>query len=218
MSALPYNPLKEFEFIPIPLVIDRRNDLKSISKRVYGYYLKCYGKDGDIFPTAAAIANGLGKSRKTINEGIKELKEKNLIYTKKKGIRNRVFFNKLNEDGYPASVTPSVTDSVTPGVTDSVTPGVTIPIIKDKEKKKTKEKSGATPDSFNNFHPYIDEIMAAIPKVAKGRLSKIFINKCLWEKEGDRPYFYWLFDKCCGKNDPARWIAGGLINYYSEYL
>lgn len=92
------------------------------------------------------------------------------------------------------------------------------PYIKEKEKKKTKEKSGATPDSFNNFHPYLDELMASMPNELRGQLARPFVNKCLWEKQGDRPYFYWIFDNCTGKDDPAAWAAEGMINYYAAYL
>jgi hypothetical protein len=91
------------------------------------------------------------------------------------------------------------------------------PLIK-KEKKETKEKSGATPDSFNFWHPYIDEIMAAIPDQAKGKISRAFVNEHLKKKGGDRPYFYWVFENATDKPDPVKWITMGIRGYYGAYL
>ena len=90
--------------------------------------------------------------------------------------------------------------------------------IKEKEKNKTKEKSGATPDSFNFWHPYIDEIMAAMPEQAKGKISRAFINEHLKKKGGDRPYFYWVFENAIDKPDPVKWITMGIRGYYGAYL
>jgi hypothetical protein len=91
------------------------------------------------------------------------------------------------------------------------------PLIK-KEKKEKKEKLGATPDSFNFWHPYIDEIMAAIPKEAKGKIPRAFVNEHLKKKGGDRPYFYWVFDHAADKPDPVKWITMGIRGYYAAYL
>jgi hypothetical protein len=91
------------------------------------------------------------------------------------------------------------------------------PLIK-KEKKEKKEKLGATPDSFNFWHPYIDEIMAAIPKEAKGKIPRAFVNEHLKKKGGDRPYFYWVFDHAADKPDPVKWITMGIRGYYGAYL
>jgi hypothetical protein len=91
------------------------------------------------------------------------------------------------------------------------------PLIK-KEKKEKKEKLGATPDSFNFWHPYIDEIMAAMPEQAKGKISRAFINEHLKKKGGDRPYFYWVFDHAADKPDPVKWITMGIRGYYGAYL
>ena len=90
--------------------------------------------------------------------------------------------------------------------------------IKEKEKKKIKEKSGATPDSFNFWHPYIDEIMAAMPKEAKGKIPRAFVNEHLKKKGGDRPYFYWVFENAMDKPDPVKWITKGIRGYYGAYL
>ena len=81
-----------------------------------------------------------------------------------------------------------------------------------------KEKLGATPDSFNFWHPYIDEIMAAIPKEAKGKIPRAFVNEHLKKKGGDRPYFYWVFDHAADKPDPVKWITMGIRGYYAAYL
>ena len=90
---------------------------------------------------------------------------------------------------------------------------------KENKKKKSKEKSeGAAPDCFENYHPYLDEVMRLIPDAIRGQLSRPFVNKCLWEKNGDRPYFNWLFENCVDKRDPAGWVAEGMMGYYAGYL
>jgi hypothetical protein len=89
------------------------------------------------------------------------------------------------------------------------------PIINNKISKKLNR---ATPDSFNFWHPYIDEIMAAMPEQAKGKISRAFINEHLKKKGGDRPYFYWVFDHAADKPDPVKWITMGIRGYYGAYL
>ena len=185
MSGKPYNPLEHFTFIPIPLVIERRNDLKSISKRVYGYYLKCFGKDGIVNPSASTVASALGKSRKTIKQGIAELKSKKLIHTKKKGRVNHVFFNKLDNNGFPLHGTPGVPclkQDFTPehdpnmapmgsqvpgthGVPGSGTHGVP-GILKDNLKDNLKE-SEAAPDFLEK-----QKLWISIPLDIRKKLSK----------------------------------------------
>ena len=204
-----YNPLKDEIFLPVPLKIAQRKDLKNLSKLVYGYLLKCFGKDGLVCPTMAHIANDLKISRQMVSKCITELKTKKLIGVKKTGKASRYEFIDVN------TVQTSDVNTVQ---TSDVNTVQTSPLLKEKEKKKIKEKSGAAPDYFNDLHPYLDEIMSAIPDIAKGQLSRPFVNKCLFEKNGDRPYIYWLFDKCQSKNDPAGWIAGGLIGNYGEYF
>jgi hypothetical protein len=68
------------------------------------------------------------------------------------------------------------------------------------------------------WHPYIDEIMAAIPDQAKGKISRAFINEHLKKKGGDRPYFYWVFENATDKPDPVKWITKGIRGYYGAYL
>jgi hypothetical protein len=68
------------------------------------------------------------------------------------------------------------------------------------------------------WHPYIDEIMAAIPKEAKGKIPRAFVNEHLKKKGGDRPYFYWVFDHASDKPDPVKWITLGIRGYYAAYL
>ena len=68
------------------------------------------------------------------------------------------------------------------------------------------------------WHPYIDEIMAAIPKEAKGKIPRAFVNEHLKKKGGDRPYFYWVFDHAADKPDPVKWITMGIRGYYAAYL
>lgn len=174
------------------------------------------GNGDHIWPNNTQLGERIGENKDYVKNLLMRLKKKGYITTEGRGkdrkiniVEAKVFGNsQLPNHEFGNSQLPSG---------NSQLPNEPTP-IKRKEKNNIKEKSGAAPDSFDNFHPYIDEIMSAIPRPAKGRLSKIFMNKCLWEKRGDRPYFYWLFDKCYGKNDPASWIAGGLINYYAEYL
>ena len=218
-----YNPLKNEIFLPIPLKIAQRKDLKNLSKLVYGYLLKCFGKNGLACPKMAEIAKDLNVSRQIVSKCITELKTKNLIKICKTGKASRYEFIDVNT-----------------ALTSDVNTALTSPIIKRKNKRKNK-KSGATPDSFSNsqlpiryegssnhdpqnkenhqfWHPYIDEIMAAIPKEAKGKIPRAFVNEHLKKKGGDRPYFYWVFDHAADKPDPVKWITMGIRGYYGAYL
>jgi hypothetical protein len=264
-----YNPLKNEIFLPIPLKIAQRKDLKNLSKLVYGYLLKCFGKNGLACPKMAVIAKDLNVSRRMISKCITELKTKNLIKIYKTGKANQyefidgntVFPSDVNtvfpsdvNTVFPSPIikrknkrknkrlgaTPdSFSNSQLPGNPDIRKELMTInqkhptkqkglttinqrlttinPLIK-KEKKEKKEKLGATPDSFNFWHPYIDEIMAAMPKQAKGKISRAFINEHLKKKGGDRPYFYWVFENATDKPDPVKWITMGIRGYYAAYL
>jgi hypothetical protein len=87
-----YNPLKNEIFLPIPLKIAQRKDLKNLSKLVYGYLLKCFGKNGLACPKMAVIAKDLNVSRRMISKCITELKTKNLIKICKTGKASRYEF------------------------------------------------------------------------------------------------------------------------------
>jgi hypothetical protein len=214
-----YNPLKDEIFLPIPLKIAQRKDLKNLSKIVYGYLLKCFGTDGVVNPSIKAIAGALGVTDRTIRKSLKELKDNNLIKSTRTGKSNNYEFIRIEDR---PTVVPSDRPTVVPSDRPTVVPSdrpTVVPSLLLKEKRKEKiKKSGAAPDSFNNFHPYLDEIMRTMPDILKGQLSRPFVNKCLWDKNGDRPYIYWLFEKCADKTDPAGWVAGGMINYYAGYL
>jgi predicted transcriptional regulator len=234
-----YNPLKNEIFLPIPLKIAQRKDLKNLSKLVYGYLLKCFGKNDLACPKMAEIAKDLNVSRQIVSKCITELKTKDLIKICKTGKASRYEFIDVNT---------VLTSDVNTVLTSDVNTALTSPIIKRKNKRKNK-KLGATPDSFSNsqlpkwengnsqlpgnpdircegssnhdpqiWHPYIDEIMAAMPKQAKGKISRAFINEHLKKKGGDRPYFYWVFENATDKPDPVKWITMGIRGYYGAYL
>jgi hypothetical protein len=232
-----YNPLKNEIFLPIPLKIAQRKDLKNLSKLIYGYLLKCFGKNGLACPKMAVIAKDLNVSRRMISKCITELKTKNLIKIYKTGKANQYEFI----DGNTVFTSDGNTVFTSDGNTVFTSDGNTVfpsPIIKRKNKRKNK-RSGATPDSFSNsqlpgdpdircegssnhdpqiWHPYIDEIMAAMPEQAKGKISRAFINEHLKKKGGDRPYFYWVFENAIDKPDPVKWITMGIRGYYGAYL
>lgn len=90
------------------------------------------------------------------------------------------------------------------------------PYIKEKEKKKTKEKMGAAPDFYFLDHDYLNEIMGQIS--FKDKIKRRDINRWLWDNNGDRPYLRWLIRKSLTKRDPAAYFMGGLCKYYGEYL
>lgn len=85
MQDTKYNPLKEEILLPIPIKIAQRKDIKNLSKLVYGYLLKCFGKDGKINPSMSLISKDLNISRQHISKAISELKEKSLISVIKTG-------------------------------------------------------------------------------------------------------------------------------------
>jgi predicted transcriptional regulator len=219
-----YNPLKNEIFLPIPLKIAQRKDLKNLSKLVYGYLLKCFGKNDLACPKMAEIAKDLNVSRQIVSKCITELKTKDLIKICKTGKASRYEFIDVNtvltsdvNTVLTSDVNTALTSDVNTALTSDVNTALTSPIIKRKNKRKNK-KSGATPDSFNFWHPYIDEIMAAMPEQAKGKISRAFINEHLKKKGGDRPYFYWVFDHAADKPDPVKWITMGIRGYYAAYL
>lgn len=80
------------------------------------------------------------------------------------------------------------------------------------------KKSTASPDSSSNLHPHTDEIIEALPRQLKGKISRLFISAWLKKNNGDRPYLFWLFKKCVDKDNPAAWAVAGMRKYYSAYL
>jgi len=90
------------------------------------------------------------------------------------------------------------------------------PYIKEKEKKKIKEKSGPAADSIFKKHPYFDELYQKIP--FKNEIKKTILNDWLWKNNGDRPYIFWLARTAQKKQRPARYFMGGLYEYYPAYL
>ena len=171
------------------------------------------GDNGHIWPTNEQMGERIGENKDYIKNLLMRLKKKGFISIKGRGKSRDIKLTEANIFGNSQLPNHANGNSQLP-VGNSQLP----PYIKEKEKKKTKEKSGATPDYFNNFHPYLDELMASMPNELRGQLARPFVNKCLWEKQGDRPYFYWIFDNCTAKDDPAAWAAEGMINYYAAYL
>lgn len=142
-----YNPLKDEIFLPIPLKIAQRKDLKNLSKLVYGYLLKCFGKNGLSCPTMATMAKDLNVSRQMISKCITELKNKGLINIIRTGKANRYEFCDVNS---------VVTSDVNTVATSDVKNGFTSPYIKEKGKEKIKENAPAG-HSFDYFFKKIRE-------------------------------------------------------------
>lgn len=174
------------------------------------------GENGHIWPTNEQMGERIGESKDYVKNLLMRLKNKEYIAIEGRGKTRKI---KIIEDNiFGNSQLPNHANGNSQLPTgNSQLPKSVLP-IKRKEKKKIKEKSGAAPDSFNNFHPYLDEMMRSMPDKLKGQLARPFVNKCLWGKNGDRPYFNWLFENCVDKDDPAGWTAKGMINYYAAYL
>jgi len=182
------------------------------------------GDNGHIWATNQQMGERIGESKDYVKNIVMRLKCKQFIKIKGRHKERKIYLNEakiLGNSQLPKR--KSIGNSQLPkrenGNSQLPTGNSQLPAyIKEKEKNKTKEKSGATPDSFNFWHPYIDEIMAAMPKQAKGKISRAFINEHLKKKGGDRPYFYWVFDHATDKPDPVKWITMGIRGYYGAYL
>jgi hypothetical protein len=171
------------------------------------------GENNHIWPTNEQMGERIGESKDYIKNLIMRLKNKQFIKIEGRYKSRKIYLNDEKINGN-SQLPKQVNGNSQLPVGNSQLP----PYIKEKEKKKIKEKSVATPDSFNIWHPYIDEIMEAIPDNAKGKISRAFINEHLKKKNGDRPYFYWLFNHADDKQDPVKWLANGIRGYYKAYL
>jgi hypothetical protein len=208
-------PVDIFKTIKSIQAIDRKI-LPHAEKNLLVSILIHLGENGNIWPNNEQIGKRIGESKDYAKNIIMRLKNKGYLQITGRGKKRKISVIEQKIFGNSQLPKSEIGNSQLP-VGNSQLPTEPLP-IKRKEKKIIKEKSGAAPDSFNNFHPYLDEIMLTMPDILKGQLSRPFINKCLWDKQGDRPYFNWLFEKCADKDDPAAWVAKGMTAYYAAYL
>jgi hypothetical protein len=219
MSILHYDPEgKNFPVSNIFVIIKAiqkidRNQLPHAEKNLLISIAIHLGENGYVWPTNLQLGERIGENKDYIKNLLMRLKNKG--YLKITGTRKDRRISLVDEIILGNSQLPKtkVGNSQLP-VGNSQLP----PLIKEKKKKKIKEKSGAAPDFMNKNHEYLEEMMQSIPAVANGQLSRLFVNQCLKEKNGDRPYFRWLFENCVNKKNPAGWLVKGMQGYYAEYL
>lgn len=84
------------------------------------------------------------------------------------------------------------------------------PYIKEKEKKKIKEKSAAAPDSI---HPNLDSVLKRIPFK---KIKTASINECLINQ--GEPYIDYLLRVSEKADKPEWYFRGGVLGYYADYL
>lgn len=179
-----------------------RNKLPHAEKTLLVNILIHFGNSEYIWATNQQLADRVGECKDYVKNLIHRLKKKRYLVVTGRG-KNReiridekiIFGNSQLPNG------------------NSQLPNRVLPL-----KEKKRKRSGAAPDCFENYHPYLDEVMRLIPGAIRGQLSRPFVNKCLWDKNGDRPYFNWLFENCVDKRDPAGWVAEGMMGYYASYL
>jgi hypothetical protein len=234
-----YNPFENKKFGRIPEEIMFDDNLSAQAKLIVAYIggkinLSPTGKVELKLETVAAligskkVKNGK-RSLRQAKRYMNELRNAGIIKSKKGQHTQWVWFEVsgvTNMTPLEASEVTNMTPLKNPEVTNKSP--LKAPEVTNKSPLKNftyynkeinnKKKSGATPDSFNFWHPYIDEIMAAMPKEAKGKIPRAFVNEHLKKKGGDRPYFYWVFDHAADKPDPVKWITMGIRGYYGAYL
>lgn len=182
-----------------------KNELNHTLKDLLISILIRFGENGYIWADNTQIGAWIGEDSEYVKNLLSKLKKKNYLNLEGRKSQRKIYPGaKLVRDPLSRNL----------DVRDPLSRTVDTPI----KKKNIKEKSGAAPDSFLIFHPYLDEIIEAIPKPIRPQISRVFVNKCLHEKNGDRPYFYFLIDKCMGKSDPAAWLVAGMRGYYAQYL
>lgn len=219
--------------MPDLTIFEYHNKIDAFSKEILSFPQKILlnnisrhlGDNGKIWPKNPELARRTGIAKSSIKVLLSQLKKSGFIEVAKEAGKRMIF---LCHPDLKKRLTVIVKNgrrlmtinqkekrlmSINQKVNDH-----SPPYIKEKEKKKSKEKLGASPDFSKNNHPDLEEVMQKIPQPLKPKFSRIFVNKCLIEKNGDRPYFYWLFEKCPDKPSPENWLAKGMINYYAEYL
>jgi hypothetical protein len=153
-------------FWAIPKSIARRKDLSFKAKLIGGILWTRKNSDFEAFPSRKYMAEALGISTKTVDRGIKELKEKAGLKVKRKGLRrnNRYFFPDWD------SPELSLSEKTTLSTQESST--LSTPIVRDNKKDITVVGEDSP----------IREIISFFKEQV--RKTKGFDPEISWKKEG----------------------------------
>lgn len=169
-------------FWAIPKSIAKRRDLSLKAKLVAGILWTRKNSDFQAFPSRRYMAEALGISTKTVDRGIKELKERAGLRAERKGLRknNRYYFPDWDES---SDVSPSEGTMVS---TQEST-GLSTPIVREYKKDITvvDEKDSSALDVFEYFKNRVREVKGFEPeidwskdgKLAKKRLKKYSLEE-----------------------------------------
>lgn len=165
-------------FWAIPKSIAKRKDLSYRSKLVAGVLWTRKNSNFQAFPSREYMAEVLGISTKTIDRGIKELKEKAGLKVERKGLRrnNRYFFP--DWDGHTSELSPSKKTTVSAQEPSRLS----TPIVRERKKDNTvvDEKPSSVKEIFSYFASKVREIKGFSPEISwakEGRLIKLRLKK-----------------------------------------
>ncbi|HID71542.1 MAG TPA: helix-turn-helix domain-containing protein [Thermoplasmata archaeon] len=166
-------------FWAIPKSIAKRRDLSYRAKLVSGILWTRKNSDFQAFPSRNYIAKALGVSTKTVDRGIRELKEKVGLKVERKGFgrNNRYYFPDWDEPEHPEV---SLSDKTDVSTQDSSR--VSSPIVRDNKKDNTfvEESSSPVKEIFHYFREVVGDIKGFDPEICwgrDGRLVKLRLKK-----------------------------------------
>ncbi|MFZ6016827.1 MAG: helix-turn-helix domain-containing protein [Nitrospirota bacterium] len=161
-------------FWAIPKSISKREDLSFKAKLIAGVLWTRKNSDFQAFPSRRYMAEALGTSIKTIDRGIKELKEKALLEVKREGLgrNNRYYFPDWDSSDFPGMSSPEWR-----GLSTQERTGVSTPIVRDYIKDNTfvDDKTSSVKEVFSYFKDKVKAFKGFVPEIewAKdGKLAK----------------------------------------------
>jgi hypothetical protein len=162
-------------FWAIPKSIAKRKDLSFKAKLIAGILWTRKNSDFQAFPSRKYMAGALGISTKTVDRGIKELKEKAGLKVKREGLRrnNRYFFPDWD------SPELSLSEKTTLSTQESST--LSTPIVRDNKKDITVVGEGSpVREIISFFKEQVRKIKGFDPEISwkkEGKLIKLRLKR-----------------------------------------
>jgi len=166
-------------FWAIPKSIAKRKDLSLKAKLVVGVLWTRKDSDFKAFPSRRYIAEALGVSIKSVDRGIKELKERTNLRVERKGLRRNNRYLLPDWNGSNAPNLSSFEKTVMPTQGSST---VSTPILRDYKKDNTVvgEKASSVKEIFSYFKKRVRDSKGFDPEinwVKDGRMIKLRLKK-----------------------------------------
>ena len=89
-----FQPFNQFLGSMVPEWLERRWELKALTKLVYARLTRYAGRDGDAFPSMEKLGDDLGMAPETVRTHVRALREHGLIAVEQRGLgrSNRYYF------------------------------------------------------------------------------------------------------------------------------